>query len=89
MATLIGEAMAEALWTHIDLAEAARLRAVYGYAKDNAFPPHLKVRLADPVFAQHLISSVHDEGAEALSAAVRRLLDHARGDVDRQNEPTP
>lgn len=81
MASLIGESLADALWTHIDIAEAARLRAVFGYAKDNAFPPHLRVRLADPVFARHLVNSVRDEGVAELFDAVQQLL----GRVDSEH----
>jgi len=75
MTSLIGESAADALWSHLAVAENARLISVYGYAKDNAFPPHLSARLLDACFVKHLLISISDDDTVELSQSVQRLLD--------------
>ncbi|MBH24723.1 MAG: hypothetical protein CMH57_09785 [Myxococcales bacterium] len=62
------------------MAEAERLVRVYGYPKDNAFPPPLRERLAEPRFTQALRHSIADEeDASHLLTALQRLLDAVHG----------
>ena len=82
--SIVGDPLAETLWPHIDIAETARLIAVYGYAKDNAFPSSLRVRLRDVNFAEHLLASVVDEGTPGLLEAAQQLLDAA---LKAQSDP--
>lgn len=67
------EAIADALWPHLEVAETERLYRVYGYPKDNAMPPPLRDRLRDPAFLADALMSLHDDMLTQPSADARRL----------------
>jgi len=76
LAERLGAHLAGALMSHLDVAERDRLIRTYGYAKDNAWPPALAERLADPAFVRCLLESIEadDEPARGdLRGAILRL----------------
>lgn len=62
------------LWPHLEWAEARRLVALHGYLKDNAIPPPLADRLADPAFVADVHASIDDEADAEAACALEALL---------------
>lgn len=80
--SLLGDALADALWPHLQWAENERLVRVYGYPKDNADPPPLCVRLEDQRFVRAILKSLHTsteedpEERDSLQEALKILSSH-------------
>lgn len=71
---MLGERDADALWPHLQWAEAQRLVRLHGYANDKAIPPALPQRLRDAYFVQQALQSILEEPA-AQRAGLRRALE--------------
>ena len=55
------------------MAETSRVVRAYGYPSDNAIPPHLRLRLRDPVFRDELRRSLR--GQWGISSPAEADLD--------------
>lgn len=78
---MLGERDADALWPHLQWAEAQRLVRRHGYASDKAIPPALPQRLRDAYFVQQALQSILEEPAASRASArgaLERLLRQAR-----------
>lgn len=69
----VGQELTDALWPHLQIAEAQRLTRVFGYPKDNAVPEHIQTRLAEGRFCADVRASVLDDEGEPQDE--RALLD--------------
>jgi hypothetical protein len=77
---VLGERDADALWPHIQWAEAQRLVRQHGYARDNVIPPALPGRLRDQLFVEQVRQSIQEECPSqhpSLRGALEALLRHA------------
>jgi hypothetical protein len=80
---VLGEALADALWPHLGLAEANRLIRRHGYPRDNEIPPPLRARLLEADFQRDALESLRDElpeGPQRLTQeqALETLCEAAR-----------
>lgn len=80
---MVTEAEWDLVWPCIALAEHDRLLRLHGYAKDNAIPPDLQVRLRDPMFRADVWAATGDLDVDEsirrqIAGVFQKLLDAAR-----------